>query len=198
MKKILTRCRKPPELLNEIFTARFPIHVVLENIRSLYNVGSIFRTADAARIDSMHLCGITGRPPRKEITKTALGAQDTVPWEYFATAVESIHLLKQRGVSIVAVEHTDVSQSIWCTEIVFPVAFVFGYEVEGIQTDTLEACDQIIEIPMFGFKGSLNVGNSCAIVLYEALRRYLIQVGSVQGLETNHLNNPLDSVTKAT
>lgn len=175
MKKILTSCRKSPESMNELITARFPIYAILENIRSLYNVGSIFRTADAVRVDALHLCGITGRPPRKEITKTALGAQDTVPWEYFPKAIDSIGTLKRRGVDIVAVEHSDASKPLWETEIKFPVAFVFGYEVEGIDSETLQACDKCIEIPMFGFKGSLNVGNSCAIVLYEALRRYLAQ-----------------------
>jgi 23S rRNA (guanosine2251-2'-O)-methyltransferase len=174
MKKILTRCTKPPEEFNHLFTERFPMHVVLENIRSLYNVGAIFRTADAVRVGSIHLCGITGRPPRKEIAKTALGAQDTVPWEYYQKTHESILSLKQRGVTIVAVEHSDQSKSLWNTELSFPAAFVFGYELEGIELETLKICDQIIEIPMFGFKGSLNVGISCAIVLYEALRRYLL------------------------
>ncbi|MBN1879974.1 RNA methyltransferase [bacterium] len=178
MKKILTSCRKPPELMNELFTARFPIYAVLDNIRSLYNVGSIFRTADASRIDTLHLCGITGRPPRKEIAKTALGAQDTVPWEYYPNAVDSVTSLKNRGVTVIGVEHTDVSTPLWNCVFSFPVAFVFGYEVEGISSETLESCDSVIEIPMYGYKGSLNVGNSCAIVLYEALRRYMTQVNT--------------------
>ncbi|MGB3976128.1 MAG: RNA methyltransferase [bacterium] len=173
MKKILTRCKKPPEDINKLFTARFPIYVILEDIRSLYNVGAIFRTADAVRVDSIHLCGITGRPPRKEIAKTALGAQDTVPWEFFETAQESIRRLKSRGVTVIAVEHTDESRPLWEINLDFPVAFVFGYELDGIRMETLEMCDHVIEIPMFGFKGSLNVGISCAVVLYEALRRFL-------------------------
>lgn len=173
MKKILTRCRKPPEHQSDLFTARFPIHIVLEDIRSLYNVGAIFRTADAARVDSVHLCGITGCPPRKEIAKTALGAQDTVPWEYFETAGDSILTLKKRGITVIAVEHTDESRPVWSTDLLFPVAFVFGYELEGIHLETLNLCDGVIEIPMFGFKGSLNVSISCAVVLYEALRRFL-------------------------
>jgi len=176
MKKILTRCQKPPENLNALFTERFPIHIVLEDIRSLYNVGSIFRTADAVRVDSIHICGITGKPPRKEISKTALGAQDTVPWEFFPTALDSVNALKKRGIHVMGVEHTDQSRSLYETEIHFPIAFVFGYEIEGIRTETLEACDSVMDIPMFGFKGSLNVGVSCAVVLYEALRRYLNQI----------------------
>lgn len=186
MKKILTRCRKPPEDINQLFTARFPIHVVLEDIRSLYNVGAIFRTADAVRVDSIHLCGITGRPPRKEIAKTALGAQDTVPWEYYETAQESVLELKKRGVTVIAVEHTDESQSLWEMDPAFPAAFVFGYELDGIRMETLELCDHIIDIPMFGFKGSLNVGISCAVVLYEALRRFLIKGQSIS------LDKPLE------
>ncbi|MBN1297624.1 RNA methyltransferase [bacterium] len=169
MKKILTRC-SPPETAPDRID-RFPIYAVLENIRSLYNVGAMFRTADAVRVASLHLCGITGRPPRKEIVKTALGAQDTVPWEYFATGAESVRNLKSRGIQVWAVEQTSVSHGIWEAPLRFPVAFVFGYEIEGVDNATLAECDGAIEIPMFGYKGSLNVAAACSIVLYEALRQ---------------------------
>lgn len=172
MKKILTRFRSTPEEQNAYIIERFPIHVVLEDIRSLYNVGSIFRSSDAVRVASVSLCGITGRPPRKEITKTALGAQDTVPWNAYATGVEAVQDLQSRGIKVLAVEHTDRSIPLWEADIPFPVAFVFGFEVEGVRSDTLNACDGAIEIPMFGYKGSLNVAVSCAVVLYEALRRF--------------------------
>lgn len=92
---------------------RFPIMALLDNIRSLYNVGSIFRTADAARVEKLYLCGITGRPPRKEIDKTALGAAETVPWAYHPDAVEVLQSLKARGIAIVALEHTSESRPHW-------------------------------------------------------------------------------------
>jgi len=172
MKKILTRFRSYEETTNPEYIERFPIHVILEDIRSLYNVGSIFRSSDAVRIASLNLCGITGRPPRKEITKTALGAQDTVPWNYFEKGIDAVKNLQSRGVRVFAVEHTDESESLWDVALPFPVAFVFGYEIEGIRSETLNACDSAIEIPMYGFKGSLNVAVSCAVVLYETLRRF--------------------------
>ncbi|MCD4653543.1 RNA methyltransferase [bacterium] len=172
MKKILTRFRCPPEENDSMFIERFPIHVILEDVRSLYNVGSIFRSSDAVRIASLNICGITGHPPRKEITKTALGAQDTVPWNYFEKGVDAIKSLQCRGVNVFAVEQTDESKPLWKADMPFPIAFVFGYEIEGISAETLDLCDGAIDIPMYGFKGSLNVAVSCAVILYEALRRF--------------------------
>lgn len=172
MKKILTRFNTPSDPRRPALIERFPMHLVLENIRSLYNVGSMFRTADAVRIESVHLCGFTGRPPRKEIAKTALGAQDTVPWEYYESGVDAVRRLQKRGVHVVAVEHTDESRDLWSFQVPFPIAFVFGYEIEGISHETLTACDGAIQIPMFGSKGSLNVAVACAVTLYEALRQF--------------------------
>ncbi|HPQ39363.1 MAG TPA: RNA methyltransferase [bacterium] len=172
MKKILTRFNSHSLGEHPEHIERFPIHVVLENIRSLYNVGSIFRTADAVRIASLHICGITGRPPRKEIAKTALGAQDTVPWEYYESGAEAVRRLQRQGVRVFAVEHTDSGTGLWSLEFTFPVAFVFGYEIEGIEDETLAACDGAVEIPMYGSKGSLNVAVACAVMLYETLRRF--------------------------
>ncbi|MBN1551966.1 RNA methyltransferase [bacterium] len=171
MQKILTRFKSNPDNKEQLNNARFPIYVVLENIRSLYNVGSVFRSADAARIKMLYLTGITGFPPRKEITKTALGAQDTVPWYRAEKTPPLLKSLKKEGVTIVAVEHTDKSDSIWREPFLFPVCFVFGYEIEGIDSETLNHCDCAIEIPMFGYKGSLNVAVTCGIVLFEALRQ---------------------------
>jgi len=110
-------------------------------------------------------------PPRKEITKTALGAQDTVPWQYHPLASDVVKSLISQNVYVLAVEHTTESQPLWDVELRFPVCFVFGYEIEGISQSVLDLCHGAIEIPMYGFKGSLNVAVSCAIVLYEALRR---------------------------
>ena len=176
MKKILTRFQPSPAPtpgtdFGTDETGRFPIYIILENIRSLYNVGSIFRTSDAARIHKIFTTGITGHPPRKEIAKTALGAQDTVPWEHCNDSREIIQRLKSDGVTIVAVEHTDESISFWEAEFSFPVCFIFGFEVEGIMQETLNQADFAVSIPMFGHKGSLNVAVSAGVILFEALRR---------------------------
>ena len=178
MKTRLTRFQMPPETQNSGILERFPVHVLLENIRSLYNVGSIFRSADAARIGAIHLCGITGRPPRKEIAKTALGAQDTVPWDYSESASTLIPTLKSRGFRIVAVEQTDSSVGLWEAHLNFPVCLVFGYEIHGISEETLSMCDLAVEIPMYGFKGSLNVAVACGIVMFETIRLLTIASSS--------------------
>jgi len=171
MKKILTRFRETPGSKLHDPDNRNPIYVMLENIRSLYNVGSVFRTSDAARIQELLLCGITGYPPRKEISKTALGAENSVPFRQSSDPHPVLDDLQQNHVQLIAVEHTEQSRSIWEIDLSFPVCFVFGYEIEGISQPTLDRCDQAIEIPMFGQKGSLNVSVACGIVLYEALRR---------------------------
>ena len=168
MKKILSRCQTVDAVRS---FPRHPICVILENVRSLYDVGAVFRTADAACIEKLFLCGITGFPPDSEIAKTALGAQATVPWEHHNNTLDAISKLKQTGYQIVAVEQTDRSRCFW--DVIYPekVAFVFGYEVEGISDLTLSACDSAIDIPMFGYKGSLNVSIACGIVLYDALAK---------------------------
>lgn len=152
---------------------RFPISAVLDNIRSLYNVGSIFRTADAARVEKLYLCGITGRPPRKEIDKTALGATETVPWEYHPNAGEVLQNLKERGVKIIALEHTSESRAHWEIEFPFPCCLVIGNEVWGIQDEVLQYADAAMEIPMFGAKHSLNASVAFGIAVYEMVARYL-------------------------
>jgi len=152
---------------------RFPIMALLDNIRSLYNVGSVFRTADAARVEKLYLCGITGRPPRKEIDKTALGAAETVPWEYHPNAVEVLQSLKAQGVAIVALEHTSESRPHWEIEFPFPCCLVIGNEVWGIQEEVLQCADAAMEIPMFGAKHSLNASVAFGIAVYEMVARYL-------------------------
>ena len=154
---------------------RFPVYVLLDNIRSLYNVGSIFRTADAARIEKMLICGITGRPPRKEIDKTALGAVETVPWEYYPTAVDALEELKREGVPIIALEHNSESTSHWDFRYQFPCCLVIGNEVTGIQDDVLAYVDHAIEIPMYGAKHSLNASVAFWISVYQIIREYLLK-----------------------
>lgn len=147
---------------------KLPIVVVLDNIRSMHNVGSIFRTADAFLIQSIYLCGCTPQPPHRDIHKTALGATDTVDWKYYATTIEAIQALKQQHFTICAVEQT--TDSIALQNISFnkkPTAIIFGNEVDGVDDKVLSLCDQCMEIPQFGTKHSLNVSVAAGIVLWE-------------------------------
>lgn len=160
--------------LEEIPTkTRFPISVVLENIRSLYNVGSMFRTSDGAGIEKLYICGYTACPPRKEIDKTALGSTESVLWEWCQSAKEAINELKTKGYMIVALEHTNKSVSIWEASFRFPLCLVMGNEVEGVSQETLDACDAAIEIPMYGIKQSLNVAVAYGIGVYAIVERYI-------------------------
>lgn len=168
MKKILTKCQSVESALS---VTRHSVCIVLDNIRSLHNVGSVFRTADAACVEKLYLCGITGHPPEPEIAKTALGAQAAVPWEYHREALVPIRELKSRGYQVLAVEQTDESVCFWDREYPEKTAFIFGYEIEGISDTVLAECDGAIDIPMFGYKGSLNVSIACGIVLFDALRK---------------------------
>jgi 23S rRNA (guanosine2251-2'-O)-methyltransferase len=145
---------------------------VLENIRSAYNVGSVFRTADAFLIESIYITGYTAKPPHKEIAKTALGAQETVDWKYFETTKEVIGALRKDGYKVFAVEQ--VTDSISLEKIhnlaVEKIAFIFGNEVSGVDHETISLCDSCVEIPQFGVKHSLNISVAAGIVLWEAVK----------------------------
>lgn len=159
--------------LQELFRLpRFPVVTVLENIRSLYNVGSMFRTADAARIAYMYLCGYTPHPPRKEIEKTALGSTESVPWEHSTKPAAVIRMLKNQGFTIAALEHTTTSISYHTYEYSYPLCIVVGNEVEGISNEVISLCDVALEIPMFGIKHSLNVAVAYGIVVYHSVMVY--------------------------
>ncbi len=148
-----------------------PVIAVLENIRSAYNVGSLFRTADAFLLEGIYLTGYTAQPPHKEIKKTALGAEDSVIWKYFANAGEAVTHLKQEGYKVYAVEQ--VMESTMLHEVNFSeekIAVVFGNEVSGVEQATLELCDGCIEIPQLGMKHSLNIASAAAVVLWEIVR----------------------------
>lgn len=133
--------------------------VICQNIRSLFNVGAIFRTADALGADKIFLTGITGRPPRKEISKVALGADNYVPWEYQRQPTRLIKDLKKQGITIVALEQVrGGSTSLYNWQPKFPLALILGYEPKGLPKALLKIADQIVEIPMYGKKESLNVG----------------------------------------
>lgn len=149
---------------------RHPVYVVAHNIRSLYNVGSLFRTCDSALITELILTGYTPHPPRKEIEKTALGAVDTVPWLYFEHFSSAVNYLKQLNVKVIALELTENSRRYDDLEIQdYPLAIVLGNEISGIDDEALALCDDAIEIPMYGVKHSLNVSVAAGIAIYSAV-----------------------------
>ena len=150
-----------------------PVSVILDNIRSLYNVGSIFRTSDAAGVEKIYLCGITGKPPRAEIHKSALGADKSVNWEYQKSAVEMVQGLKNKGYKIVVLEHTDERENYHEVKFEYPLCLVIGHEISGVSDEVIELADQAIEIPMFGIKQSLNVSVAYGIAIYEIMKPWL-------------------------
>jgi tRNA G18 (ribose-2'-O)-methylase SpoU len=150
---------------------KHPVVVVLDDVRSAHNVGSAFRTADAFRIEKLYLCGITGTPPHREITKTALGADESVAWEYAADAVSAVGVLKNAGYRIIAVEQAEGSVPLQALDVspAGRYCFIFGNEVFGVRDELIAACDACLEIPQFGTKHSLNVSVSVGIVLWEVI-----------------------------
>lgn len=145
-----------------------PVIVVLDNIRSMHNVGSVFRTADAFLMEAIFLCGYTPQPPHRDINKTALGATETVDWMYFASTLEAIKVLKQKGYKIFAIEQVEGSISLEnFSQPNEKLAVIFGNEVTGVDADLLPLCDGCIEIPQWGMKHSLNISVAAGIVLWE-------------------------------
>ncbi|MGZ8510767.1 MAG: RNA methyltransferase [Chitinophagaceae bacterium] len=147
-----------------------PVIAVLENVRSAYNVGSVFRTADAFLIDAIYITGYTAKPPHKEIKKTALGAEETVDWKHFPSAKEAIEVLKRDGYKIFAVEQVESSISLEKFDANGKIAVVFGNEVSGVEQSTIALCDGTIEIPQLGMKHSLNIATAAGVVLWELIR----------------------------
>jgi 23S rRNA (guanosine2251-2'-O)-methyltransferase len=151
---------------------KMPVVVVLENIRSAYNVGSVFRTADAFLLEAIYICGYTAYPPHKEIKKTALGADETVHWKHFKNINEALEELKKEGYAVYAVEQAQ--NSLKLQEVNFKpdekIAVVFGNEVTGVEQTTIGQCDGCIEIPQLGMKHSLNVSVAAGVVLWEFVR----------------------------
>lgn len=146
-----------------------PFVIVLDNIRSQSNVGSVFRTADAFLTESIYLCGITAVPPHREIQKTALGATESVAWKYFKDTIEAVMELKSRGYEIVGIEQAEGSVGLGDFEVKKGIryALVFGHEVNGVDQAVLDVCGHVVEIPQFGTKHSLNIAVSAGIVLWE-------------------------------
>ena len=152
---------------------KFPIIVVLENIRSAYNVGSVFRTSDAFLIEAIYIIGYSAKPPHKEIKKTALGAEESVNWKHFINATEAIKALKEAGYKVYAIEQAVNSHQLQLVEFNKDerIAVIFGNEVSGVEQETILQCDGCIEIPQLGMKHSLNIATAAGVVLWEIVRK---------------------------
>jgi 23S rRNA (guanosine2251-2'-O)-methyltransferase len=152
---------------------KIPFMLVLDNVRSLNNIGSVFRTADAFRLEGIYLCGITATPPHREIHKTALGATESVYWEYREETTDAITELKEKGYQIYSVEQTDGSVLLDQVQLSGKqkYALVFGHEIRGVDQQVVDMSDQCIEIPQYGTKHSLNISVAAGIVIWELFRR---------------------------
>jgi tRNA G18 (ribose-2'-O)-methylase SpoU len=157
---------------------RLPVTVLLDNVRSMYNVGAFFRAADGVGLEKVCLCGITARPPKKAITKTALGAEEAVPWQHDWDAIAMAESLRSGGFQIAAIETDVQAVDLFDWQPKFPVCVAFGHEVDGLSPELLEIADTHVRIPMLGKKKSLNVATAAGVVFYELLRKYRILTGS--------------------
>lgn len=153
-------------------TRILPASVLLDNVRSMYNVGAFFRAADGVALEKLWLCGITAHPPKKAITKTALGAEQTVPWEHDWDALRVADSLRRGGYQLAAIETSANAPDLYDWQPRFPVCVAFGNEVEGLRPELLAMADAHVRIPMMGTKNSLNVATAGGVVLYELLRKW--------------------------
>ena len=151
---------------------KLPVHIILDNLRSAFNVGSIIRTADCARIEQIHFCGYTAHPPNPKLQKTALGTIDYVPWRSHSSALDAVQEMKQNSIPVFALETTNRSVSLWNFTFPRSCALVVGNEALGVNVETLKSADAILEIPMIGFKNSINVAVALGIALYEIQRQH--------------------------
>lgn len=150
---------------------RNEIYLVLDNIRSMYNIGAMFRTADAVRVKKIFLCGICATPPRNKIYKTSLGTVEWVDWEYHKKAASAIKKLKEKGIQVVCLEQTDDSIDFTKAKYKLPVAIVLGHELRGISNDALSLADLRVEIPMHGRANSLNVATAAGVILFDVIAK---------------------------
>jgi len=153
---------------------KLPITIVLDNIRSLMNIGSVFRTSDAFTIKEILLCGITAKPPHREMQKTALGATESVSWRYFDNTVDAVKELKANGITVLSIEQADEAKMLDTYEFDFSqeIALVFGNEVKGVSDQVIELSDDCIEIPQFGTKHSLNISISAGVLIWECFQQF--------------------------
>ena len=154
------------------FIPRIPISILVENIRSVHNVGSIFRTADGFGAEKLYLTGYTAHPPREDLHKTALGAEDAVPWEYYENPTNAAEAIKKQGIELILIEQTRDSKSIYELKFQFPICFIVGNEVSGVSEELSNLADIHVELPMRGIKQSLNVSVAAGVVGYEFARHY--------------------------
>ena len=157
---------------------KMPLIVVLDDVRSMYNIGSVFRTCDAFRVEAVYRCGITAQPPHPEIHKTALGGEDSVTWRYFKTAKEAVEELHRNNTFVYAVEQCEGStklQELSPDQSPLKFAVVFGNEVKGVHQEVVDLCDGCLEIPQFGTKHSMNVSVTAGIVIWEFARQLLLK-----------------------
>jgi len=174
MMRKLSNDELPRLTVDDFKTAeKIPMVVVLDNVRSSNNIGSVFRTSDAFLVDKIYLCGICAQPPDKEIHKTALGAEYSMNWEYFRSTEDAVQHLKEDGYTIIAIEQVEgsIPLSDYFPGMNEKVALVFGNEVKGVQQEVVYLCDKTIEIPQFGTKHSFNIAVSAGIVLWEIFRK---------------------------
>ena len=169
--KEISQNRSTLESINEV--EKLPVYVILNSIRSSYNVGSIFRTSDGAMIKKLFLCGYTPHPPHKEILKTALGSTESVDWEYIKDPKEVVLKLKKEGVKICALEQTSKSKGYHTlSKSDMPLALIVGNEISGVSQELIDLCDFSIEIPQFGIKQSLNVAVAYGVSIFELRKVY--------------------------
>ena len=156
---------------------KLPLIVVLDDVRSMYNIGSVFRTCDAFRVEAVYLCGICQTPPSTEIHKTALGAEESVSWHYFKTALEAVEELKKQGYSVFSVEQVEHSTKLHTFEPQrgLKYAVVMGNEVKGVHQEVVDASDGCLEIPQLGTKDSLNVSVTAGIIIYKFAEELLLR-----------------------
>ncbi len=162
--------------------SKLPLIVVLDDVRSLHNVGSVFRSGDAFRIEAVYLCGITATPPNAEIHKTALGGEDSVDWKYFENTEDAVQELHDKGYFVYSVEQVEGSTKLQSLNVHHPspsarFAVVFGNEVKGVKQSVVDRCDGCLEIPQFGTKHSLNVSVTAGIVMWEFARKLFLDKG---------------------
>ena len=154
---------------------KLPLTVVLDDVRSLYNVGSVFRSSDAFRVEAVYLCGITATPPHPEIHKTALGGEDSVAWRYFTTATEAVEQLHKEGVTVFSIEQVEGSTKLQNLSLDTSrrYAVVLGNEVKGVHQEVVDMSDGCLEIPQFGTKHSLNVSVTAGMVIWEVAKQFI-------------------------
>ena len=155
------------------FIPRLPISILVENVRSVHNVGSIFRAADGFGAEKIYLSGYTAYPPRGDLHKTALGSEDAVPWDFFENPLEAARVIKAEGIPLILISQTKQSHCMYDIDWEFPVCFIVGNEVSGVSEELSELTDIHAELPMRGVKQSLNVSVACGVVGYELARVYL-------------------------